>query len=114
MLHVKAFPFLVGKTVNLPHTEHFVDDENKYGIGGSRITFDDKGFAVVTEAQAAGLEEFYSGSCVVVGPAPQKALKELAKVQDEKAEASVIRHQEHLVIQASFKAANAKARAATN
>lgn len=114
MLHVKAFPSLVGKTVNLPHTEHFVDDENKYGIGGSKVTFNDEGFAIVTDAQAAGLEEFYSSSCVVIGPAPQKALKALAKEQEEKAEASVIRHQESRVAQATFKVLNAKAKAATN
>ena len=62
MLQVKAYPFLVGKTVNLPHTEHFVDEENKYGIGGSKIVFDAEGFAIVSEVQAAGLEEFYGGS----------------------------------------------------
>ena len=50
----------------------------------------------------------------VVGPAPQKALKALAKVQVEKAEASVARYEEHVSEQARFKAANAAAQAATN
>ena len=114
MLQVKAFPALVGKTINLPHTEHFVDDENEYGIVGSKVVFDDEGFAIVTEAQAAGLEEFYAGSCVVIGAAPQKALKALAKVQAAKAKASVARVEAHKVEQATARSANAEAQAAQN
>ena len=110
MLQVKALPELTSKTINLPHTEHFVDEENEYGIVGSKVVFDDEGFAIVTEAQAAGLEEFYAGSCVVIGAAPQKALKALAKAQVEKAKVAKDKHKEHLAAQAGFEAANAKAR----
>ena len=110
MLQVKAFPHLVGKTINLPHAEHFVSESNEYGIGGTRIIFDSDGFAIVTEAQAAGLEEFYSKSCVVIGAAPHKVLKALAKAQAEKAKVAKDKRKEHLAAQASFEAANAKAR----